>query len=286
MKRLGGSLVFALVLAMCAPSAVLAQRGGGSGGAHGGSGRGSNGGGNGGRGNGRGGRGDYNGGVTISGFAGRPVPGPSNGTQGLSVDHPLPGNLNTVRPAPVLGFGRPTRGPFDARPGTYTRPRRGYGSSIGYGYGFSTTYDGTYPSEEPRGDLIAEETGLLFLDVTPSSAQVFVDTAFVGSVEDLRTRGARLTPGHHWVDIEATGFEKKTFEITASAGQPVRYSADLLPARRAAAVVIPSRPPQTMYAIPGCYGGNLPPVAANLPKGCDIANVRVIRPQAAARVQQ
>jgi hypothetical protein len=34
-----------------------------------------------------------------------------------------------------------------------------------------------------------------------------------------------------------------------------------------------------MYAIPGCYGGNTPPVQANLPAGCDIAKVRVLRPR-------
>jgi hypothetical protein len=53
----------------------------------------------------------------------------------------------------------------------------------------------------------------------------------------------------------------------------------MTPTQRAAAVVLPPRPPETIYAIPGCYGGNRPPVAANLPKGCDIAKVRVLRPQ-------
>jgi hypothetical protein len=34
-----------------------------------------------------------------------------------------------------------------------------------------------------------------------------------------------------------------------------------------------------MYAIPGCYGGNKPPVVSALPAGCDITNVHIIRPQ-------
>jgi len=48
--------------------------------------------------------------------------------------------------------------------------------------------------------------------------------------------------------------------------------------RTAAVTIVPERP-ETMYAIPGCYGGNRPPIAEKLPRGCDIAKVRVIRPQ-------
>ena len=41
--------------------------------------------------------------------------------------------------------------------------------------------------------------------------------------------------------------------------------------------VVP-HPPQTMYVIPGCYGGNVPPMKEKLPKGCDIAKLRLLRP--------
>src|SRR4051812_29853148 len=119
MKRLGGSLVIALIAALSLSTALYAQRGGGRGG--------------GGRGGGRGGDGNGRGGSFFGAFGPQTRPQPTNGTQGLSVDHPLPGNLNTVRPAPVLGFGPPPPAPFAARPGTYTRQRRAgsYGSSLG-----------------------------------------------------------------------------------------------------------------------------------------------------------
>jgi hypothetical protein len=121
--------------------------------------------------------------------------------------------------------------------------------------------------------------GAVFIDTTPRNANVFIDSAYVGAVDDLLFTGVMLTPGRHWLELEAPDYEKKLIEITVTPGRPLRYRADLTPVRRAALAVIPPRPPETMYAIPGCYGGNRPPVAATLPPGCDIAKVRVLRPQ-------
>jgi hypothetical protein len=108
---------------------------------------------------------------------------------------------------------------------------------------------------------------------------VFIDSAYVGAIDDLLFTGVTLTRGRHWLELEAPDFEKKLIEISITPGQPLRYRVELVPIRRAALTVIPPRPPETMYAIPGCYGGNKPPVAATLPSGCDIAKVRVLRPQ-------
>jgi hypothetical protein len=176
--------------------------------------------------------------------------------------------------------------PFAARPGTYTRLHRGpqpFGISAGYGFGApgyspfyagESTYDKLYRRAQPE-----ITTGTLLLDVTPATAMVFVDTAYVGSVSDLQARGVTLSAARHYLDLEAPGYDRKTIEITITAGEPLHYRYDMTPVQRAAATVLPPRPPETMYAIPGCYGGNRPPVAANLPRGCDIAKVRVLRPQ-------
>jgi hypothetical protein len=187
-----------------------------------------------------------------------------------------------------LGIGPAPPSPFDAGPDTYTRlhpipPSLGvpFGFGIGYGYPYyghsyrhESTYEKMYRRYEP-----AITDGALFLDVTPAAALVFVDTAYVGSVGDLQARGVSLPAGRHYLDLEAPGYDRRTIEITITAGEPLRYRYEMTPAQRAAAIVLPPGPPQTMYAIPGCYGGNRPPVAANLPRGCDIAKVRVIRPQ-------
>ena len=188
-----------------------------------------------------------------------------------------------------LGFGRAQRSPFDARRGTYTRLQQfggvpyGYG---GYGYGYDvpaygdsyvpeSTYEKLYRTAPPP---ITE--GMLLFDVTPATALVYIDNAYVGNVADLQTSGLTLPGGRHWVDLEAANYDKKTFEVTIRAGEPLRYRFDMAPTRRAEVIPAPPRPPQTMYMIAGCYAGNRPPVAANLPKGCDVKNVRVIRPAA------
>ena len=189
-----------------------------------------------------------------------------------------------------LGFGRVERSPFDARRGTYTRLQPFVGIPYGYSYGYDlplygpsyvpeSTYDKLYrtPPEPP----ITE--GMLAFDVTPVNALVFIDSAFVGNVEDLQTRGVTLSAGRHWVDLEAPNYDRKTIEVTIRPGEPLRYRFDMAPTRRAEVIPAPPRPPQTMYLIAGCYAGNRPPVAANLPKGCDVAKVRVIRPATAVR---
>lgn len=271
MRSLG--LAF-LLAAMCAsPVALAAQRGGGQG-----------------RGQGQGDGGGRDFGRT------RPVPPPPVMPAQPSINRPSLPLEGLIRPSfPINtppGIGPPAPSPFDARPWTYApnfllqQPRGRRSIGIPGSYGFGPTYGGTtYGSTTRRNrrTTAAPEpeivSGTLLLDVTPRTALVFIDTAYVGTVDDLYSAGVTLSRGRHWLELEATEYEKKLIEINISPGQPLRYRADLAPARRAALTVIPPRPPETMYAIPGCYGGNKPPVAATLPPGCDIANVRVLRPQ-------
>ena len=227
------------------------------------------------------GRGAGRGGFRIQGRVNVPPALPSINRPSFPID-----GLN--RPAfPLsgpLGFNRARRSPFDARRGTYTQLQQFGGIPYGYGYGYDvpygpayvpeSTYDKLYRTPEPPP--ITE--GMLLFDVTPSTALVFVDSAFVGNVEDLQTRGVTLSAGRHWVDLESPNYDRKTIEVTVRAGEPLRYRFDMAPTRRAEVIAAPPRPPQTMYTIAGCYAGNRPPVAANLPKGCDVAKVRVIRP--------
>jgi len=290
-------LAFVVLFMISTANAVDAQRGGG--GARGGAAMGARGGG--GRAGGMvppsGGRsGGGRGGFRIQGRINKPatplpsINRPSFPVVGLNRPaFPLSGPLGFDRfPRTVpLGFDRVQRSPFDARRGTYTRLQQFVGIPYGYGgydydvpvYGPSyvpeSTYDKLYrtPPEPPVTE------GALLLDVTPSTALVLVDNAFVGTVEDLQTRGVTLSAGRHWVDLEAPNYDRKTIEVNIRAGEPLRYRFDMTTTRRAEVIPAPPRPPQTMYMIAGCYAGNRPPVAANLPSGCDISKVRVIRPQ-------
>ena len=87
-----------------------------------------------------------------------------------------------------LGFGPPQTAPFDAQRGTFTQLHRsrmfgyGYGAPVyGPSYAPESTYDTYYRRTTPEPAIT---TGTLFLDVTPATALVFVDTAYVGSVEE------------------------------------------------------------------------------------------------------
>lgn len=267
MTRLAVWLTLVATFTFSSSMALDAQRGGGAGRGGGGSrGRGS--------------------GVQVGvNLPATPIPPPA----GMSISRPIGTEITGVQTNPPPGFGPSPRSPFAARRGTYTRLNRinpfGYGIPYGYdfpAYGFApyateTTYDKMFRAPEPP---ITE--GALLLDVTPLTALVFVDSAFVGNVEDLQTRGVTLSAGRHWVDLEAPNYDRKTIEVTIRPGEPLRYRFDMAPARRAEVVAAPPRPPQTMYMIAGCYAGNRPPAAANLPSGCDISKVRVIRPQGAS----
>src|SRR5438093_1041412 len=88
------------------------------------------------------------------------------------------------------GMGLEVPSPFAARPGTFTRVHRfdSFGIPIGYGYGApvyapESTYDRYFRAREPE-----ITTGTLFLEVTPFTALVFVETAYVGTVGDLQAR--------------------------------------------------------------------------------------------------
>ena len=265
MARLAVRLTLVAMFALSSSVALDAQRSGG----------------------GRGGGGSRGGGSRVQvgvNLPATPIPPPA----GMSISRPIGTEITGVQTNPPPGFGSTPRSPFAARPGTYTRLHRispfGYGVPYGSGYdfpyyGFSSyvpesTYDKLYRTPEPP---ITE--GALLLDVTPLTASVFVDSAFVGNVQDLQTRGVTLSGGRHWVDLEAPNYDRKTIEVTVRAGEPLRYRFDMTPTRRAEVIAGPPRPPQTMYMIAGCYAGNRPPLAANLPKGCDVTKVRVIRPQ-------
>jgi hypothetical protein len=255
MMRLALNVAFAALLAASIPVAVDAQRGGG-----------------GGRGNGSaGGTGSV---IFRSGTPRAPMP--VLGDIG-SINRPMGADINGIQTTPPPGFGRQLPSPFTARPGTYTRLHQ-IPLGIPYGYGYDPFYEESTYEKLYRVPEQPLTTGTLFLDVTPASASVLVDTAYVGNASDLEARGVTLSAGHHLLALEAPGFDRKTIEVVVNAGEPLRYRYDMTPTQIAAASVAPARPPQTMYLIPGCYGGNRQPTRANLPAGCDIAKLQVRRP--------
>src|SRR5581483_3966847 len=97
-------------------------------------------------------------------------------------------------------------------------PRWGYYGSFGYGYPYGWPVD---------------NHGSLRLQVTPKTAQVFVDGGYAGTVDqfDGHFQHLDLTPGKHHVEIQQPGFAPLMFDSYIQPGHTTDYQAVLAPAR-------------------------------------------------------
>lgn len=191
------------------------------------------------------------------------------------------------------GVKRPGEDVFRATPGTFApsysdqrrNGRRGkdvyvvpYGIAVPY-------YDGAlYPSSPvldpaPAPEPPADERplGFLQLRVTPRTADVVVDGALAGTVDDFGGRSARMLPaGPHRVDISSPGFETLTVDVRVPENDTVTFTHDLEVAVNRAATEPAAVPHKTMYIVPMCYIGDRPPLLTDMPAGCRVEDVRVI----------
>jgi hypothetical protein len=225
----------------------------------------------------------------------RPMPGPASGPAVHNAAKPAPPPPTAPAqaappstPAPPPAAAQPSS-PFAAGPFTYAprynpgqrpRPPNRWGSGS---YGFGAPYEviespRTDESRNPPDEQLTID-GVLFLDVEPHSVDVYVDGFYVGSSEDFALDGLPLRAGRHWLDLRASGYETLTLPVNITAAQAVRYRGGLTLARTTPAPAEPSRAPQTIYVITGCYAGNRPPVASALPTGCDISRLRALDPR-------
>jgi hypothetical protein len=68
-------------------------------------------------------------------------------------------------------------------------------------------------------------SGGISFDITPSTAQVYVEGQYVGLVRDFSPTSQPLTlsPGRHHVEIRLVGYQTMTFDTEVTAGQVVPY---------------------------------------------------------------
>ena len=71
--------------------------------------------------------------------------------------------------------------------------------------------------------------GAVSFDISPSTAQVYVDGVFAGLVEDFdgASEPLLLAPGTHYVEIRLAGFRTATFDVTITPGEVTPYQGTL-----------------------------------------------------------
>jgi len=215
-----------------------------------------------------------------------PAPPPRPAAVPPPIVYPFP----PLMPPPAGGLTPPAGG-LPPRVNDSFRPNRrnplfvpggsGY-SPFGYGFGYADA-----PPANDRATTAPPplQTGLLKLAVTPASAQVFVDSYYVGTVADVDAqRVLQLEAGPHRLEFRAPQYRSLSVDIRVQPLETVTYRGALEPERpQAAATPAPAAPPTVMYVIPNCYLGNLPPRQNRLPSGCDAKQVQILKPTAAAR---
>jgi hypothetical protein len=102
-----------------------------------------------------------------------------------------------------------------------------------YSNAASVAITGTVTPRSPVAAAIACEAsapcGGLSFDITPESAQVYVDGVFAGSVDDFTPGSAPLllAPGAHYVEIRFAGYRTASFDVTIAAGEVTPYEGAL-----------------------------------------------------------
>jgi hypothetical protein len=175
-----------------------------------------------------------------------------------------------TRPARDL-YRLPSGEPFNSRP---LKPLAPYGGAF-----LGPVYTEPESVGVPGRAAPAPVTGMLRFDVTPESAQVFVDSFYAGRISDIDDqRVLTLVAGPHRIELRAQDYTPVTFDVRIGPNETITYRAALERARPSTQAPVEPRPAGAtrIYVIPGCYAGNLPPRADRLPAGCDVKQVRVL----------
>jgi hypothetical protein len=87
-----------------------------------------------------------------------------------------------------------------------------------------------------QGTVVARPgtaSGSISFDISPSTAEVYIDATYVGRVSDLgpTTQPLALTPGRHHVEVRASGYQTLSIDADVTAGQVIPYQGRLQPVR-------------------------------------------------------
>ena len=146
------------------------------------------------------------------------------------------GRIVTGRP--YYGYSRP----YYSRPYYSFRPRfsLGFGLWLGYpvtypydvyGYPYPSTYpypDASYPYSSGSVNVAPRTnpaSGGLSFEISPATAEVYVDGEYAGVVSDFTPNmpPLGLTPGRHRIEVRENGFETMAFDANIVAGQVLPF---------------------------------------------------------------
>jgi hypothetical protein len=116
-------------------------------------------------------------------------------------------------------------------------------------------------------------TGVLHLELPAGvNPQIYVDGYYVGLLSDANGGDLILEAGGHTIELHQDGYEPVREQLRVPFDGVITYRAAMNPlVRQQSPIIAPPLPPQpsTIYVIPRCYVGNVPPREAMLPAGCD-----------------
>jgi hypothetical protein len=125
-----------------------------------------------------------------------------------------------------------------------------------------------------------QATGRLLLSLHSGiDPQIFVDGYFVGLFSDVAGE-LILDVGAHSIELREEGFQGARVDVRIPLDGTITYDVAMKPIDAAPLPsVAPTAPiapapslapaPTTIYVVPGCYVGNVPPQQVKLPAGCD-----------------
>jgi hypothetical protein len=224
------------------------------------------------------------------------LPASSIGLPLPSIGLPLP---PMGLPLPPMGLSPRTVAPSDLNPFRGDRaPRTGGGRSNRRGvatggavflfvpaYGWPYVPDSLLPGTPvpgPPSPPVAPRaaTGRLHLALQSGvDPQIYVDGYYVGMLSDASGE-LTLEAGAHTLELRQDGYDALHVDIQIPVDGLITYRATMRRVVAAPAAVAQAPPasnvpppappaPSTIYMIPGCYVGNVPPKDASLPAGCD-----------------
>jgi hypothetical protein len=157
---------------------------------------------------------------------------------GLFAGYPVPYYYSYYDPF-YYGYGAPYAYPSSgyAYPPSAYYPSPGYPPAAGYppagGYPPSAGYPAGDPQQQyqPAPGSVGVQPGQqpsmggVSFEITPSTAEIFVDGQSVGTVDQFtpRSQPLGLTPGHHNIDVRAPGFQTMSIDVDIVAGQVIPY---------------------------------------------------------------